>query len=172
MVVLRQCLDVLSDPNVSTCTKNDALKTLRTSVLPLLESGSAVARKAASGGTSMASMSVAYDRISRREKRNVVDRRSEKPAAVQMIQHSVVKFNSMTKKKAPPLPPPPLPLPPAISAEADVTFDYYSPLPAPPTEISTKAEVTLDLPNNLTEYTKLEAVIQLRKTIRSSYERK
>ena len=28
VVVLRQCLDVLSDPNVSTCAENDALKTL------------------------------------------------------------------------------------------------------------------------------------------------
>ena len=56
--------------------------------------------------------------------------------ALQIIQHSVVRFSNMAEKKT---------------------------LPSPPTAISAKADVTLDLPNNLTEYTKFEAVIQLRK---------
>ena len=83
-------------------------------------------------------MSVAYNQIAHREKRDVVNRRSEKPTAVQMIQDSVVRSNNMAEKKTPLLPP-------------------Y------PTAISVKADMTLDLPTNLTEYTKPESVIQLRK---------
>ena len=76
----------------------------------------------------------------------MVDWRSEKSAAVQMIQHGVARFVSLAKKK--PVPPPP-----------------------PPTAVSAKADMTLNLPNNVTEYTNLEAVIQLRKTMAKSAER-
>ena len=64
-----------------------------------------------------------------------------------MIEHSVARFNSIAKKKTPPLPP-------------------------PPTTMPAKADVNLDLRNNLIEYTKPEAVIQLRKTIAQTIERK
>ena len=46
-----------------------------------------------------------------------------------------------------------------------------APPPPPPSAISAKDDVTLDLPNNVTKYTKLEAVIQFRNTMPKSVKR-
>ena len=69
------------------------MKTLKNCVLPLLKSGSEVAQKAATASSSTASIRVeSYNQISRHKKRNVIDLKSKRPPAVQMMQYNVKKI--------------------------------------------------------------------------------
>ena len=106
--VLEDCANKLGDPEEKKYVKDDALKTIRSYVIPFLKAGPKVVRKAAISTSAMALMGPAYDRHARREKKKVVKLKSEKPAAVQMLEHSTKKFRanlvSIAANKSPPPP--------------------------------------------------------------------